>query len=258
MRRIIPRATIWSTMKITCCIVAAGQGTRLGTEWKKVPKAMVPVLGRPMLYYSLNAFDQYNGLSEQNAIDRFVVTAPPDSIAEFSRTVKIWGFSRPVEVIPGGETRAGSVFNALRKLNDNPPDRVLISDSARICLTPEMIDLLVKASEESGEAATLAHRATDTLRNTDNSVITEELDRSNVACIETPQFFPYAEILELHEKTVGSGDVPDDTTLFTRAGKKVHVVYHEGSNMKVTYPEDIAAVEGILFSRGWQDAGEEE
>jgi 2-C-methyl-D-erythritol 4-phosphate cytidylyltransferase len=33
-------------------------------------------------------------------------------------------------------------------------------------------------------------------------------------------------------------------------------VYHDGCNLKITYPEDIASAEGILFGRGWQDVTE--
>ena len=91
---------------------------------------------------------------------------------------------------------------------------------------------------------------------------TASRERSTISCIETPQVFPYARILELHE---GGGEVdknsnapPDDTTLFTRAAETVRVVFHEGSNLKVTYPEDIAAAEGVLFQRGWQDVTEGE
>ena len=83
-------------MKIVCCIVAGGQGTRLGDEWVKTPKALVPILGRPMLYYSLNAFDK------SGIIDRFVAAIPSQNTDEFESNVKMWGFSRQVDLVPVG------------------------------------------------------------------------------------------------------------------------------------------------------------
>ncbi len=238
-------------MKTACCIVAAGQGSRLGEEWAGTPKALVPILGRAMLYYSLHAFDN------AGPIDRFVIAAPEDSVKVFREQARIWGFSRPSEVVAGGETRAQSVLNALRELKADPPDIVLIHDCARPCLTSEMISALFQASS-GGKACVLGHPTVDTLREVEGDRIVLEIDRSAVAALETPQLFPYQRILELHEQSQGDEELPDDTTLFTRAGEYVKLVYHEGSNIKVTYPEDIAAAEGILFQRGWQDAGEGE
>jgi 2-C-methyl-D-erythritol 4-phosphate cytidylyltransferase len=248
-------------MRIACCIVAAGKGTRLGDEWIDTPKALVPILGRAMLYYSIEAFDDASGLHNDIGLDTFVVTAPPDDIDEFRNLAKIWGFSRPVRIIEGGASRAESVFRALSSLKDNltgnanPPDMVMIHDCARPCLTADMVKLLLDVARDS-TAATLAHPAVDTLRILENLHIAGEVDRETIACLETPQLFPFGRIMELHEQAEGNPELPDDTTLFIRAGETVKVVYHEGSNMKVTYPEDIAAAEGILFQRGWQDVDE--
>lgn len=262
------RATI-PTMRIAGCIVAAGKGTRLGDEWIDTPKALVPLLGRAMLYYSLEAFDAASGLHDNLGLEGFVVTAPPDAIDEFREFAGIWGFSRPVRIIEGGASRAESVFRALSSLKDSPldknnppdksspPDMVMIHDCARPCLTADMIKSLLDVARD-GTPATLAHPAVDTLRILENSHIAGEVDREKIACLETPQVLPYGRITELHEQADGNTELPDDTTLFIRAGETVKVVYHEGSNMKVTYPDDIAAAEGILFQRGWQDVGEGE
>ena len=249
-------------MKIACCIVAAGQGTRLGDEFKKIPKALVPILGRPMLYYSLNAFDNAGEFIEGKGIDQFVVAVPPGSIEEFKDLITEWGFSHPLTLVEGGETRSMSVRNALNELAEDPPDLVMIHDCARVCITPEMIELMMdfaKGMDDSAiTGATLAHRSVDTIRIHSDDQIIAEVDRESIACIETPQMLPYGRILELHETAVESEFSTDDTTLFTRAGEKVKLIFHEECNMKITYPEDIGMAEGVLFLRGWQDASEGE
>lgn len=236
-------------MRIACCIVAAGQGTRLGEEWVDSPKALIPVLGRPMLYYSLAAFDKVEQLS------RFAVAAPPNAVEEFREYISDWGFSHKIDVVAGGATRSESVVNALRALSDDSPKWVLIHDAGRPCVTSEMVEVLIEASQGQN-VATLAHRATDTLRTVHEKLIVEEVDRSRIACLETPQLFPYARLLELHEQTSAKDELPDDTTLITRAGERVKVAYHTANNAKVTFPEDIPSVEGILFQRGWVDVSE--
>ncbi len=249
------RATILF-MKLACCIVAAGDGTRLGDEWKSTPKALVPILGRPMLYYSLVAFDGIVDPGESGGVEQFSIAVPPDRIDDFKGLVKAWGFPQIVHVVPGGKTRSESVVNALRAFDDDPPESVMIHDCARACVTSEMIRNLIDQTPE-GCGGTLAHPASDTLRVNESDQISGEVDRSKIACIETPQLFPYAKLVELHKGA--AGDVPtDDTTIFSRAGEKVQLVYHDGINIKVTFEEDIYACEGILDSRGWQDASEED
>ncbi|MCX6645267.1 MAG: IspD/TarI family cytidylyltransferase [bacterium] len=249
-------------MKISCCIVAAGQGARLGKQYKGTWKALIPVLGRPMLYYSMNAFDSAGEFSEGKGIDQFVIAVPPGSIGKFKDIISAWGFSRPVTLVEGGETRADSVRNALSMITDDPPEMVMVHDCARVCVTPEMVELMLRFASETNEtgvsSATLAHRSVDTLRIDSEGHIAGEVDRESIACVETPQIFPYGRLLELHE-TCGESDCPtDDTTLFTRADEKVKLIFHDGSNMKITYPEDIGMAEGVLFHRGWLDAHEGE
>jgi 2-C-methyl-D-erythritol 4-phosphate cytidylyltransferase/2-C-methyl-D-erythritol 2,4-cyclodiphosphate synthase len=156
--------------------------------------------------------------------------------------------------VAGGAVRSESVLNSLQALAGNAPKKVLVHDAARACITTTMIEAVVAGSSEG--AATLAHREPDTLRLVEGGLITGEIDRETIAGLETPQAFPYARILELHKAARGKDQIPDDTTLFTRSGEKVRVVYHDDSNMKITYPEDIFAAEGILYGRGWMDASE--
>ena len=242
--------------------MAAGQGIRLGDEFRGTPKALVPVLGRPMLYYSLNAFDSAGGNTEGDGIDQFVIAIPPGSIEKFKSIISEWGFSRPVTLVEGGEMRSISVRNALNELADDPPDMVMIHDCARACISPDMVEMMLESSKSIARdaiiGATLAHRSVDTLRIESDGYIAAEVDRESIACIETPQLFPYNRLLELHETCDESECPPDDTTLFTRAGEKVRLVFHEGCNMKITYPEDIGMAEGVLFERGWLDANEVE
>jgi 2-C-methyl-D-erythritol 4-phosphate cytidylyltransferase len=236
-------------VRIACLIVAAGQGTRLGKQWAGTPKALVPVLGRPMLYYSLHAMDLIPEFQD------FVVAVPKEAIAKFQKDIKTWAFSRPIKVVAGGAERSESVKNGLEALAESKPDIVLIHDAARACITKDMIEAALKAGALD-MAATLAHPEPDTVRLVDTGFISGEIDREKIAGLETPQVFPYEKLLELHRGAGAHELFSDDTTLFHRAGGKVRVVYHEGSNMKITYPEDVFASDGILFGRGWQDASE--
>src|SRR5438067_4261491 len=84
-------------------IVAAGRGERLGTGR---PKALVPLAGRPMLEWSVEA------LRAVGSVERIVVALPADELdAAPEGTV----------AVAGGEARSHSVREALRASGDGDP-----------------------------------------------------------------------------------------------------------------------------------------
>ena len=94
-------------------IVAAGSGSRLG---RAEPKALVPVAGRPLLAWTLDAFARV-------AFARTVVAAPPDRIEDFEKLVGARG-----RVVAGGDTRSASVRRGIEALAPSSDDVVAVHD----------------------------------------------------------------------------------------------------------------------------------
>src|SRR6478609_12212984 len=93
---------------VTAVIAAAGSGERLGAGG---PKAFVPLAGRPMVEWSLDAF-------RAAGVAAIVVACPPGkAIGDPS-----------VRVVDGGATRSQSVSNALGAVET---ELVAIHDAAR-------------------------------------------------------------------------------------------------------------------------------
>lgn len=95
-------------------ILAAGRGTRLGSLGRRVPKALVPVGGRPLLARHLESL-------EREGIERVVVNAHhlADQVSEF-----LGAYTGPLEVVciiePQLFGTAGSVRRALAHLAPGP------------------------------------------------------------------------------------------------------------------------------------------
>ncbi|MDO9352225.1 MAG: 2-C-methyl-D-erythritol 4-phosphate cytidylyltransferase, partial [Solirubrobacteraceae bacterium] len=108
-------------------LVAAGKGERLGSP---LPKALVPVGGRPMLEWSVDAL-------RAAGVEDIVVALPP------AQAVPDW-FTLPEGVIgvPGGRERSHSVRAALDASGGDP---VLVHDAARPLVTPALIEAAVAA-----------------------------------------------------------------------------------------------------------------
>jgi 2-C-methyl-D-erythritol 4-phosphate cytidylyltransferase len=228
-------------------IVAAGSGERLGAGR---PKALVPLAGRALLAWSLDA------LAGVAAIEQLVV-ALPEGVAlppglQAPRAGDGAGTPRLVTVV-GGATRSESVRAALAAAP--PGDPVLVHDAARPLLTSQLAaDVLAAlARDQDAQAAIAAVPVSDTVKRVQEGtrVVAETLDRRTLWAVQTPQVFR-REALEA-ALDVGDGvlaQATDDAWLVECAGGRVIVVSSSEDNVKVTTPRDLALAELLLGAQG--------
>jgi 2-C-methyl-D-erythritol 4-phosphate cytidylyltransferase len=222
-------------------IVAAGRGERLGADG---PKALVPLAGRPLLQWSVDA------LRSVASIERIVVALPP-------------GVSAPAGTIgvPGGAVRSASVRLALAAAG--PGDPVLVHDAARPLLTPDLAERVIAAALAEGvDAAIAAAPVTDTIKRVAEigegkeeggrgrvrgAAVVETLDRSMLWAVQTPQVFRRAALdraLDVPDEVLAQAT--DDAWLVERAGGRVVVVEAQRENLKVTTQLDLALAELLI------------
>lgn len=209
-------------------IVAAGRGERLGAG---VAKAFVPLAGRPMLDWSLDA------LREVPAIESITVAVPP-------------GVEPPdgVAAVPGGRVRSESVIRALRAVDEGDP--VLVHDAARPLVTPDLAQRVLDALA-GVDAAIAATPLTDTVKRAgpDGRVI-ETLSRRELWAVQTPQAFRRAALaaaLDVPADVLAAAT--DDAWLVERAGGSVRIVPAPPENLKITTALDLRLAELILAER---------
>jgi 2-C-methyl-D-erythritol 4-phosphate cytidylyltransferase/2-C-methyl-D-erythritol 2,4-cyclodiphosphate synthase len=213
---------------MTSCIalvVAAGRGTRLGGP---LPKQYLPLAGRPVLRYSLEALARHPG------IDAVRVVFNPDDAAHYEAAVRGLDLLAPVA---GGAARQDSVRLGLESLAAAAPKRVLIHDGARPFLDRGTIDRVL-AALDAAPGAIPALPVKDTLKRGAEGRVVETVDRAQLWRAQTPQGFRYAEILAAHRAAAGS-ELSDDAAVAERAGLPVRLVAGSEANVKVTTAEDL-------------------
>jgi 2-C-methyl-D-erythritol 4-phosphate cytidylyltransferase/2-C-methyl-D-erythritol 2,4-cyclodiphosphate synthase len=87
------------------------------------------------------------------------------------------------------------------------------------------------------QAAIVAKKATDSIKEVINQQIVRSFDRGKIYHAQTPQGFDYEAILKAYE-TVGD-NFTDDAGVAQAAGLVVHVIEADYANEKITYPEDL-------------------
>ena len=203
----------------------------------------MPLGGRPLVEWSIAAFRQCSSVAS------VVIACPPGHEHDFG--------DDDLTLVEGGETRAISVFNALRVVET---ELVAIHDAARPLLTPELVEGIVTTlvADPEAAAAIAATPVTDTVKQTSRAfapnnvgdarcVVERTLDRAQLWAAQTPQVF---RVETLRKALAGDPErvraATDEAMLVEEAGGKVLIHPAPPENLKVTTPLDLRLAELLL------------
>ena len=217
--------------KYTAIVLAAGSGKRMNS---KVHKQYLIIQDRPVLYYSLKAF-------EDSAVDEIVLVVGKGE-EKFCRKeiVDKYGISKVKAIVEGGKERYHSVFEGLKQTSD--ADYVLIHDGARPFVNQDIIRRCMQEVQKY-QACVVGMPVKDTIKIADEEGYAKQTpDRKNVWMIQTPQTFSYALIDEAYEAMLKTEDtaITDDAMVLERIkGKNSKLIEGSYRNIKITTPEDL-------------------
>jgi 2-C-methyl-D-erythritol 4-phosphate cytidylyltransferase len=222
-------------------VLAAGSGVRMGSGFD-VPKAFVPLAGRPMLRYSLDAAEACG------AVDGIVLVVPATEV-ERARALAGGGCVRAV--VPGGDSRQASVRAGLAAVPAEA-DVIVCHDAARPFSSPELFRRVVSAlasAEPAVDGIVPAVAPADTVKRVANGLVIATIPRAEAVLAQTPQAFDAAALLDAHARALESGfEATDDAMLLEWRGGRVAVVEGEPGNLKVTTAEDLLVAERVMIA----------
>ncbi len=216
----------------TAIIVAAGRGTRMGSD---IPKQFLKLDGIPIVVRTLRVFDQSPEVDE-------ILLVVSEEYVSYCRTeiIEAYNIRKVRDIIVGGAERYDSVYNAL--LACEHADYVMIQDAARPFVTEEILKRASDAVKKYGTAV-VGMPSKDTVKIVDeNGFVRSTPDRSHVWNIQTPQVFSYSLIREANEimKKKGMHGVTDDAMIVEASGlARVKLVEGSYENIKITTPDDL-------------------
>ena len=195
-------------------VVAAGTATRYGS-----PKQTALLGGTPLWQWAQRA------LVAGGASDVVLVGDVPDGVS-------------------GGARRRDSVAMGLAVVPDDV-EFVLIHDAARPLASDSLVRAIsIRLQQGDADGVVPVVPIRDTVKRVSAERIVETIDRSELVMVQTPQGFATEALRKAHATV--DGDAPDDAYLVEQAGGKVVSVPGEVSNLKITFPRDLAVAEGLL------------
>ncbi|TZF84767.1 2-C-methyl-D-erythritol 4-phosphate cytidylyltransferase [Pedobacter sp. BS3] len=213
-------------------IVAGGSGSRMQSE---IPKQFIPIAGKPVLMHTIAAF---NANAYQPAI---IVVLPEAYHAYWKELCRQYHFDIKHQVIPGGSTRFESVKNGLQCISE--PAVIAVHDAVRPLVSADIISNAFKTAEEHGSAVT-AIVSRDSVRQGTYSA-SGSVNRDEIFLVQTPQTF-WSEMLKKAYQADYQPSFTDDASVVEQAGFPIQMIPGDISNIKITYPSDLAFAEYYL------------
>lgn len=222
--------------KCTAIVLAAGQGKRMGT---KVQKQYLEIDGKPVLYYSLNAFEQ------SEVIDEVVLVVGENQVEYcYSEIVLKYGFDKVRTVVEGGAERYHSVWNGLQEVDED--GYVFIHDGARPFINEDILNRVYN-DVQTCKSCVVGMPVKDTIKVADKEgFVNETPERSLVWMIQTPQVFETGLVKKAYALLMEQDNiqVTDDAMVVEQMlGHKVKLTLGSYENIKITTPEDLDIAE---------------
>lgn len=222
--------------KNVAIVLAAGQGKRMKSN---VQKQYLLIKEKPVLYYTLNAFETSPLISE-------IILVTGETEIEYCRKeiIEKYGFQKIHKITAGGKERYHSVYEGIQTIDE--ADYVFIHDGARPFVDEKIIERAYKAVE-AHKACVVGMPVKDTIKIADEECFAVQTpDRSKVWQVQTPQVFEYNLIKNAYEKLMEKepeGITDDAMVVETMSKHKVKLVEGSYRNIKITTPEDLEIAE---------------
>lgn len=224
-------------------VLSAGTGNRMKSD---IPKQYMDLCGKPVIYYSLKAF-------EESGFSSIVLVCGKNDVEYCQKEiVEKYGFTSVKAVVPGGKERYHSVYRGLKAVED--AEYVFIHDGARPLLSQDIINRL-KAAVVEEEAAVAGMPVKDTIKIVDDDAyVSETPERKYVWQVQTPQCFSYPIIYEAYQSIIQDEEegwtipsVTDDAMVLSyTSDHEIKMVEADYRNIKITTPEDLLIAKVFL------------
>lgn len=226
-------------------VTAAGSSERFNSgKTTRVKKEYLKVGEHTVIYSAVAPFLSFPSLRT------IVITIPKgqeEAMREALGTL-LEKTTVPCLFIEGGNSRTQSVRNAILALDSGkaPFDYIAIHDGARPFVTEEIIREALKGAEAYGGAAPGLVVSDAVKRINQEGLVEENLDRSGMVRVQTPQIFERSAITRMYKEAKEGAILPDDIELYTSNGGRCLITKGSEENRKITFLDDIPEAEAQI------------
>lgn len=231
-------------MATIAILTAGGTGTRTHQD---IPKQFLNVENKPILIYTLEAFQQNPNIDE---ICVAILEGWDQILWAYAKQFNI---TKLKYVVIGGETGQQSIFNGLKAIKEHhcDDDVVLIHDGNRPLVSQDLItDNLVKQKQFGSAVATIP--CTEVVFVSENKKDSNKsIPRENLQRTQTPHSYKLGDLWNAHmmAKEKGIVNTAASCSLMEALGKTTYFSKGSEKNIKITTVEDIEIFKALLNAK---------
>ena len=225
--------------------MAGGVGSRLGA---KVPKQFVEVLGKPVIAYTMEHFQNH---PEIDAIELVCVDGYQEHLKGIADK---YGITKLLKIVKGGSEYERSIMNGVAGLEGiaKPNDLVIIHWAASPFLSEEIITDNIRVCKEKGNAITASYSYLLYGTN-EGDHAKKSINRESFMTLAAPQSFKYSVITDIYRQVEEKHmfDYVEAHTPAFMAELGIPIYFSKGShtNIKITEKEDVDLFLGYLLAK---------
>ena len=229
-------------------VIAGGVGSRMGAD---VPKQFVLVDGKPVLFYTLEAFERHAGV---DAIELVLIEGWEKDVAAWKEK---YGISKLKWIVKGGASGQESIRNGVFGLKDKcaVEDIVIIHDGIRPLVEPTVLDDVIAKARQFGSGVTSMpyNEQIFLVDENDPTVTRKYIPRETLRRVATPQAYRFGLLNQAYheafEKKIGIYGSSYTNTMMTELGHELHFAAGSDKNLKLTTPGDLEIFRAYLANQ---------
>lgn len=233
-------------MKTIAILTAGGTGTRTHQD---LPKQFLTVENKPILIYTLEAFQRHP------SIDEIYVSCLEGWSAVLEAYAKQFNITKLRRIVTGGATGQESIFNGLKAVAEDHEETgeivVMIHDGNRPMLPQDVItDNLVK-QKRFGSAVAVIPTTEVVFVSQDGIESNVALNREELWRTQTPHSYKFDELWGVHNRAVEDGvtNMAASCSLMQKYGYPTYFSKGSEKNIKITTVEDIEIFKALLTTK---------
>ncbi|MDO4982702.1 MAG: IspD/TarI family cytidylyltransferase [Eubacteriales bacterium] len=230
-------------MPTIAILTAGGTGKRMHGD---IPKQFLTVKGKPIIIYTLEAFQQHPGINEIYVACLYGWESILEAYA------KQFGITKLTRIVPGGDTGQRSIYSGLNAIREDHVHTgdivVVIHDGNRPMLSQDIISDNIIKQKLHGSAVT-AIPTTEVVFISENGMESDRfLNRDELWRTQTPHSYRFDELWEVHNRAAADGifDMAASCALMQKYGYTTYFSKGSEKNIKITSKEDIEIFEALL------------
>lgn len=229
-------------------IIAGGVGARMGAD---VPKQFVQVNGKPVLFYTLEAFQAHPMV---DAIELVCIEGWEDSVRAWA---ELYGITKLRWIVKGGASGQESIRNGVYGLEGkcSADDVVIIHDGIRPLVEAAVLDDVIQKARRFGNGVTsMPYNEQIFLVDAEHPDTTVKyIPRETLRRVATPQAYQFGlldgKYHEAFEKEIGIYGSSYTNTMMTELGVRLYFAAGSDRNIKLTTPGDIEIFKAMIAEK---------